>query len=113
MYFSAKGYQVETAAGGVECMTKLRQLQPSALIIDLELPWGGGAGVCRLILEDRALSSIPVILTHIGLTGENIPPDLHNAAVEVLQKPFPMNGLLLHVHTAIALGAAERSGVLA
>lgn len=33
------GLSVETAAGGLECLFKVRHTNPRAIILDLDLPW--------------------------------------------------------------------------
>jgi CheY-like chemotaxis protein len=61
-YFSANDCQVETAAGGVECMHKLSQFVPDVMVVDMHLLWGGGDGVLAAMKEDRSLAHIPVVL---------------------------------------------------
>ena len=42
---SKLGFLVETAGDGLECWSKLKARSPEALVIDAEIPWGGGDGV--------------------------------------------------------------------
>jgi CheY-like chemotaxis protein len=58
-----QGYEVATASGGVECLDQLRRLTDPVLVLNYELPWGGGDGVLALMREDAALAGTPVILT--------------------------------------------------
>lgn len=57
------GYEVETALGGVECLDKLSRISDPVLVLDFELPWGGGDDVLALLREDPTLADMPVILT--------------------------------------------------
>lgn len=87
------GFQVETASDGLECLAKLRQFVPDLLILDLDMPWGGGDGVLGVIREDRRLLPIRVVLTsaiapmHV-LEGLASPP-----VVQALTKPFQLSAL--------------------
>jgi len=51
-FFTYHGYQVETAADGLSCLEKLRHLRPDVLVLDRELPWGGGCGVLVRMREE-------------------------------------------------------------
>ena len=39
-FFETHGYEVITSSGGLDCLRKLRQVTPSALVLDLGLPQG-------------------------------------------------------------------------
>ena len=56
------GFEVATAADGLDCMTALRDFAPEALVLDPDLPWGGGAGVLARMHEEVDLPYVPVIL---------------------------------------------------
>jgi DNA-binding response OmpR family regulator len=93
-FFSYHSWQVQTAGGGLECLAKLRQLPPDLLVLDWELPWGGGEGVLTLMRENPRLRRVPVLLTSVltspqALSGLVTPP-----VVQALQKPFPLRALL-------------------
>lgn len=51
-FLSHRGYEIQTATGGVECLAKLRGGSPDILILDMEIPWGGGAGVLAALRQD-------------------------------------------------------------
>lgn len=61
-YFGAHGYSVRVAAGGVECLTALRETTPDVLVLDTELKWGGADGVLAVMDEEDGLSTIPIVL---------------------------------------------------
>ncbi len=50
-FFSARGFDVETASNGLDCLRKLRQKNPVVLVLDLQLRWGGGDGVVAWLRE--------------------------------------------------------------
>src|SRR5215472_2155778 len=62
-FLTERGYQVETASDGLDCLAKLRRVTPAAVVLDLELRWGGGDGVLAWLRKERAASGVAVILT--------------------------------------------------
>jgi DNA-binding response OmpR family regulator len=101
---TARGYEVETASDGLDCLAKLRRATPAAVVLDLELPWGGGNGVLAWLREERATSGVAVILTSTAWppqdgTEVNEPP-----VTGFLLKPFTLTALLEKVRFAVATG---------
>ena len=97
-----RGYEVETASDGLDCLKKLRQVTPDALVLDLALPWGGGDGVLDWIRDVIPSHAIPVILTatagfSLDLAEFRMPP-----VVGYLPKPFALTALLESVRSAFA-----------
>lgn len=92
---SSNGFQVETATDGLECLDKLRQSVPDFLILDLELPWGGGDGVLAVMHEDPQLHTIPVVLTSTVIPARVLDHLLATwLCVQALTKPFRLADLL-------------------
>lgn len=56
------GYQVESAADGIEAMRKLSMLSPDAVILDLMLPKLNGIEVLKFMRKTPRLTSVPVIV---------------------------------------------------
>ncbi len=97
LYCSRSGYDVETAAGGLECLRKLRRSSCQLLVLDVDLPWGGGDGVLALMREDPRLARIPVILISTRVHADLIAPPV----VQALRKPFSLNVLVESVRSAV------------
>lgn len=111
MFFAECGFEVETSAGGVDCLVKLRRLRPAVLLLDRELPWGGGDGILAWLREQRPDFGVAVVLTtraecRRDLSGEVWPP-----VVGVLRKPFAP-GRLLEAVRAAARGIGEEPQVV-
>lgn len=101
-FFSDRGFEVETASDGLDCLKRLQWAPPAAVVLDLELLWGGGHGVLAWLREEKALSWLPVVLTATAdaareAAGAVVPP-----VVRVLSKPFALTDLLASVHAALA-----------
>jgi CheY-like chemotaxis protein len=111
-------YQVEVAGNGVECMTKLRQLLPDLLILDLDLPWSSGDGVLAVMREDPRLALIPVVLTATGPTQALDRLLATRLVVQLLTKPFRLPALLACLPMPVPTkqestpDGADRQGIL-
>ena len=57
-----EGFEVITASSGLECVARLREQVPDLLVLEPQLPWGGGDGVLAMMGEAPELASVPVIV---------------------------------------------------
>jgi CheY-like chemotaxis protein len=69
-FLSDRGFQVNTALSGIDCVDKMRRLKPDAVVLDLDLLWGGADGVIDWMREQS--SDIPVIVTATSNAVENV-----------------------------------------
>jgi DNA-binding response OmpR family regulator len=101
-YLSNHGYTVEVASDGLRCLEILRRCCPGALILDLDLRWGGSDGVLAWLREHRAAPGPAVVLTG---TEDSFPAVADNAeppVVKCLSKPFALTTLLETVRAVFA-----------
>lgn len=56
------GFDVVTADHGLECLRIFHGFSPDVIVIEPELPWGGGDGVLDVIREDPRLCEVPVLV---------------------------------------------------
>jgi len=92
-YFSDAGYCVDTAADGLDCLTKLRQTAPHLLVLDQKLLWGGGEGVLACLREEYEKVRVPVVLLAAVLPVGALAQWLSPPVVRCFQKPFPIGAL--------------------
>lgn len=101
---SLLGYHVETAADGLECWGKLRARSPHALVLDVDILWGGGDGVLACLREDAGGAVAPAVF----VTGDHAPDVLSRRygipAGRCFQKPYRLTALLDSVGSAVAAG---------
>jgi len=57
-----EGFELATAANGLECVSRLRERVPDVLVLEPHLPWGGGDGVLATMAEDANLAAVPVMV---------------------------------------------------
>lgn len=57
-----QGHEVETAAKEPEAFEKIRQFNPSVILLDVLLSGADGRKICKDIKADAATKNIPVIM---------------------------------------------------
>jgi len=100
-FLSGRGYKVEAASDGLECVAKLQRTTPAAVVLDLELLWGGGDGVLSWLREEPTNSGLPVILTATAGAYPEVIADVGPPVVRFLVKPFSLSTLLESVRAAL------------
>ncbi|WLD12685.1 response regulator [Planctellipticum variicoloris] len=95
MLFIERGFEIEVATDGLDCLAKIQTYGPDAILIDEDLPWGGGAGVAAW-LRDEMLRPIPVVMMTSSRHGGN-----DNNGIQYVQRPFRTATLLRTVATAL------------
>jgi two-component system KDP operon response regulator KdpE len=103
------GYDVETAATAGEALMKAAIRPPQAVILDLLLPDGSGAHVCR---ELRTWSAMPIlVLSAVGEEREKIEA-LDAGADDYVTKPFSGDELLARLRAALRRAVPSSRPVL-
>ncbi len=70
---SRAGFEMRTALDGLECVERLRERVPDVLVLEPDIPWGGGDGVLARMSEVPHLAAVPVMI----LTSCRDPSLLH------------------------------------
>ena len=96
-FLEHQSYVVETALDGLDCLDKLRRYTPDILVVEQELPWGGGDGVLARMREQTDVPIVPVVL--ITAAGSEGPMPLPSLVSRCLRKPFALPMLLHSIRT--------------
>lgn len=68
---SSRDHSVRIATNVSEALEELERARPSLVLLDIQLPGGGGQAVLKAIRADEALTSLPVVaLTAQAMTGD-------------------------------------------
>ena len=59
---SQEGFELVTAVSGLGCVAQPRELAPDVLVLESQLPWGGGDGVLAMMGEVAQLATVPVMV---------------------------------------------------
>ncbi len=90
-YLSEAGYEIETAANGIEALEKAKQWKPDVITLDILLPVKDGWQVLRELKQHPLCKSIPVIIISM-LDERNVGFGL--GAVDYFVKPVQKDELL-------------------
>jgi two-component system, NtrC family, response regulator HydG len=91
-YLTHFGYDVDTALDGAECLSKLQRRMPDLLLLDLDLPGGGGELVLAQLRGTEG-PRVPVVMMadlmpFSALSGLRKPP-----VVRCIQRPIRIAAL--------------------
>ncbi len=95
------GYELESAADGVEALEKVRADPPDLMILDVMMPRMNGLEVCRIVKSFAGDSFIPIILVTVKGDIDSKVTGLKLGADDYLAKPY--NPLELRARVASML----------
>lgn len=104
----SEGYEVVTAATGIDGLHHARQANPSLVILDLMLPGISGLDVCRQIRKE---SDVPILMVTAKDSEADKVLGLELGADDYITKPFSTRELLARVRAH--LRRAGRTGTFA
>jgi two-component system KDP operon response regulator KdpE len=102
---SGYGYEVLTAADGVEALACVEENRPDLMLLDLNMPRLSGLEVCRRL---RKWNQMPIIVLSARGDEQQKVEALDLGADDYLTKPFGMSELLARIRAAL-----RRTGQLA
>lgn len=92
-----KEYELEAAASGNECLTKLSSFKPQLVLLDIMMPGMDGYETCRRIKERPLEHSVQVILVSGKGTATDRVRGYESQADDYVVKPFDHEELLSKV----------------
>ena len=92
-FFSRQGYEVETSEDGLQCLEATRRRVPDVLVLEYELPWGGGDGVLASLRDEFPFVPIGVVLITCDYSQEELAHELTPPVAGCLRKPFRLREL--------------------
>ena len=100
--FESSGFEVITAADGLDALHKGRTEHPHLIILDLMLPQLNGYEVCRLLKFDQQFHHIPIILCTARSRQEDLVMGESVGADAYVTKPFDGRALIAKAEALIA-----------
>ncbi len=97
---NTQGFDVATAADGLDAMVQVKNYAPDLIILDIMMPEINGYDVCRNLKMDNKYKHIPVIL--LTSRDQELDPRIGNMmAIEYLQKPLDSAALLAKIQLVL------------
>lgn len=105
------GYTVLIANSGAAALERVREMQPSVILLDAVMPVMDGFETCKQLKQDPAVSHIPVIFM-TGLTdSEHVAAGFEAGGVDYVTKPIRPKEVLAriasHMQTAKLMNQAR------
>jgi DNA-binding response OmpR family regulator len=97
-----KGYDVVTAAGGQEALTRAQIEKPDLVLLDIMMPQMDGWEVLKLLRVDEETSDIPVAMLSARTEAKDRVQGLQEGAIDYICKPFALQELLDKIGTIFA-----------
>jgi DNA-binding response OmpR family regulator len=91
------GYDTYYARDGVECLQRLAELRPAALVLDLNMPRMDGFEVLRQMTMTTDTSNIPTLVLTARYREDDIRKAVALGALDFLAKPFDTKQFLSRV----------------
>ncbi|KUG04246.1 pole remodelling regulatory diguanylate cyclase [hydrocarbon metagenome] len=102
-----EGYDVITAADGIEGFDKAVILPPDMILLDIMMPDVNGYQVLQRLSKDHRTAGIPVLLLTAKADGEERVIGLEAGAVDYITKPFYLREVLARMKIHLRLKECE------
>lgn len=96
-------YDPDTANDGLDAVKKLRDILPNVIVVDVDIP-GNGLKLAELVGVSPSYRKVPIILTSMTPSPDNIIHAQNVGASSYLAKPFGPNDLQSRIRSAIEGG---------
>jgi len=97
----AAGFDVRTAADGLEGLAVMGRWRPDLVLLDVMMPGLDGFEVCRRLRQMPALSGVPVILLTARTDEVDRVVGLELGAEDYVVKPFSTRELVLRIRLVL------------
>ena len=105
MRLEAQGYEVVTAADGLEALDKIHRLSPDLVLLDVMMPKLDGIETVKRLKADASLPFIPVILVTAKADASDVVGGLEAGGDDYLTKPVDHAALSARVRAMLRIKA--------
>jgi DNA-binding response OmpR family regulator len=97
-----KGYEVVTASGGHEALTRAQIERPDLVLLDIMMPQMDGWEVLKLLRVDDETATIPVAMLSARTEAKDRVQGLQEGAIDYICKPFSLQDLVSKIEAIFA-----------
>ena len=108
MVLTEKGYEIVTAAGGHEALTRAQIEKPDLVLLDVMMPQMDGWEVLKLLRVDEGTAQVPVAMLSARTEARDRVQGLQEGAIDYICKPFSLQELLGKIEAIFAQVAEQR-----
>ncbi len=91
------GYQTFAARDGQEAVSRLGEVRPTAMVLDINMPRLDGFGVLRQMRQTRMINQVAVMVLTARTQSDDVQQAVALGARDFLSKPFKDTQLLSRV----------------
>ncbi len=96
-YLEANGYEAQEAYDGVDCLEKVKERHPDAVVLDVMMPRMDGYETVKHLKEDESTRHIPVVIVTALNDVANQLKSIEAGADDFLSKPIEEKLLIAKV----------------
>lgn len=96
------GYEVQSAANGLECLEKLSVAHPDFLITDIDMPRMSGNELCQEIERKYPEREFPIVVLTSRTELEHRHWTREMSNLTFMEKPVSLRRLVSHIDSAFA-----------
>ena len=105
MRLEAQGYEVITAADGIEALERVLEMLPDLVLLDVMMPKLDGIETVKCLKADASLPFIPVILVTAKADASDVIAGLESGGDDYLTKPVDHAALSARVRAMLRIKA--------
>ena len=101
--FRLEGFEVDTAASGIEAVEKARADRPDLVLLDVMMPGVDGWEACRRLREAPGLADVPIVFLSARAQENDVARGYALGVVGYVTKPFDPQELIETVRAHLAV----------
>jgi DNA-binding response OmpR family regulator len=107
------GYEVITAADGLEGLKRVRAGHPDLIVLDLILPGLNGYQICRMLKGDDRYRGIPILMLTARSQEKDVAEGMRAGADAYMAKPYETDEFVAKVKSLLEASDQQREDRLA
>lgn len=104
LYLEQSEFEVHTCMRWDEAIGVFREINPDAVILDINLPWEDGLSILRTLREE---SSVPVLMLSARDDQANISTSFEFEADDYIGKPFSPKEVVMRIKAVLRRGTSQ------
>jgi len=100
-YLGREGYSVQEVSRGLDALSRIREVRPQVIVLDVNLPDTDGHSICRAVRADPDLMGIPILMLTIRHDDRDVLAGLKAGADDYVAKDSAKEIILARVRRLI------------
>lgn len=96
-----EGFEVFEAYDGQEALSKVFEISPDIMVIDVQMPGKNGFQVCEEIRKDPIYKELPILMLTVRSSKEDRLQGFTSGVDEYMVKPFDMSEIVARIKVVL------------